>query len=92
VISAESQRIADAGRRIYEERLKSALEPVHRDEFVAIQPQSGDYFLGRTLAEAIRAARHAYPDRLTHVMRVGHPAERPDDEDDFPHDPRRACG
>jgi hypothetical protein len=74
VISAESRRIADAGRRIYEERLKSALEPAHRNKFVAIEQQSGDYFLGRTLAEATRAGRHAYPDRITRVRRVGHPA------------------
>ncbi len=42
------------------------------DKFVAIEPESGDYFLGKTLSEAIGAARRSYPDRLAHVMRVGH--------------------
>ncbi len=55
-------------------RLRSALEAEHRDEFVAIEPESGDYFLGRTLREAVGAARRAHPDRLTHAMRVGHKA------------------
>jgi hypothetical protein len=59
---------------IYSSRLQAILEPAHIDEFVAIEPQSGNYFLGKTLNEAARAARKAYPDRLTHAMRIGHRA------------------
>ena len=59
---------------IYVTRLRSVLEPEHTDEFVAIEPDSGEYFLGKTLNEATRAARAKYPDRLTHAMRVGHKA------------------
>lgn len=57
---------------IYEQGLAGLLEPEHRNEFVAIEPESGSYFLGRTLTEAMRAARDKYPDRLSHAMRVGH--------------------
>ncbi len=56
---------------IYATRLRSVLEPEHIDEFVAIEPESGDYFLGKTLSEAARAARQSYPHRKTHAMRVG---------------------
>ena len=59
---------------VYETRLRKVLEPEHVDEFVAIEPESGDYFLGKTLSEAIGAARRSYPDRLAHAMRVGHKA------------------
>ena len=59
---------------IYAARLKEALEPDHVDEFVVIEPESGDYFLGKTLGEATQAARQSHPDRLTHAMRVGHRA------------------
>jgi hypothetical protein len=59
---------------VYATRLRSVLEPEHLGEFVAIEPQSGDYFLGKTLSEAIGAARRSYPDRLAHAMRVGHKA------------------
>ena len=59
---------------IYADRLQAVLEPAHLDEFVAIEPESGDHFLGKTLNEATRAARQAYPNRLTHAMRVGHRA------------------
>jgi len=59
---------------VYATKMRAVLEPDHIDEFVAIEPESGDYFLGNTLNEAAAAARRAYPDRLTHVMRVGHKA------------------
>jgi hypothetical protein len=60
--------------KIYATRLRRILEPAHTDEFVAIEPVSGDYFLGSTLSDAIGAARLAHPDRLAHAMRVGHTA------------------
>jgi hypothetical protein len=41
---------------------------------VAIEPESGDYFLGNTLSDAIGAARRSHPDKLAHGMRVGHRA------------------
>jgi hypothetical protein len=58
----------------YAAKLRSVLEPEHIDEFVVIEPESGDYFLGNTRSEASRAARKSHPDRLTHAMRVGHRA------------------
>lgn len=59
---------------IYNTRLRQVLEPQRVDEFVAIEPDSGDFFLGKTLSEAIGAARRTYADRLAHAMRVGHKA------------------
>ena len=59
---------------IYAQNLKAQLEASHRDEFVAVEPESGEFFLGRTLSDAVGAARDAYPDRLSHAMRIGHDA------------------
>ena len=70
----ESKSVAEAAREIYASRLREVLESNHMHEFVAIEPVSGDYFLGRTLSEAIGASRKKYPDRLAHAMRVGHRA------------------
>jgi hypothetical protein len=36
---------------VYSTRLRGVLEPEHVDEFVAIEPESGDYFLGKTLSQ-----------------------------------------
>ena len=74
MISQDSDSVADQARKIYEERLKSELEPFHSNEFVAIEPESGDYFLGKTLSEAIGASRAKHPKKLAHAFRVGHRA------------------
>jgi hypothetical protein len=70
----EADRFARRAEEIYATRLRGILEPQHTDEFVAIEPESGDYFLGNSLSEAIRAARQSHPDRLAHAMRIGHKA------------------
>jgi hypothetical protein len=70
--STETEGFARKAEEIYANRWQASLEQSHMNEFVAIEPESGDYFLGKTLSEAIRAARRAYPDRLSHAMRVGH--------------------
>lgn len=72
VLTPELDDFIRRAERIYEQRLAGLLEADHRNEFVAIEPDSGSYFLGRTLTEAMRAARDAFPDRLLHAMRVGH--------------------
>ena len=74
MIRGNQESVASAAKKLYEERLREILEPAHNDEFVAIEPVSGEYFLGRTLTEAIGASRLKYPDRLTHTLRVGHKA------------------
>ena len=61
-------------KAIYEDRLRKDLERSHLHSFVAIEPESGDSFLGRTLSEAAAAARAAHPDRRSGVLRVGHEA------------------
>jgi hypothetical protein len=65
--------LAQRAEAVYEQRLKAKLEAEHRDEFVVIEPDSGDYFLGRTLSDAAWAAYRAYPNRQTYGMRIGWP-------------------
>ena len=65
---------ADQAWRIYDERLRAALEADHHGRFVAVEPASGDHFLANTFDAAVAAARAAHPARLPHVLRVGHPA------------------
>jgi hypothetical protein len=74
IVSQNSETVADQAKRIYEERLRASLEESHINEFVAIEPISGEYFLGRTLSDAIGGSRTKYPDRLAHALRVGHKA------------------
>ena len=70
----ELQQLTERAKKLYEEKLKDELETSHLNKFVAIEPQSGEYFLGATMSEARQAARAAHPDRLTCLLRVGHEA------------------
>lgn len=70
--SRQSNELASRAMAIYEEKLRKRLESTNPDDFVAIEPQSGDFFLGKTLSEAIQAARKAHPARLSLALRVGH--------------------
>jgi hypothetical protein len=63
--------LADSGQRIYDERLRAQLEPEHNNQFVAIEPESGRYFLGSTGLAALHAGREALPDKLFYLLRVG---------------------
>jgi hypothetical protein len=74
MLNDEQRQVADAAKRIYEEKLRAELEQSHLHQFVAIEPVSGEYFLGSTLSEAIGAARAKHPTRCTHAFRVGHQA------------------
>jgi hypothetical protein len=57
---------------LYDNQLRSTLAQTHRDWCVAIEPDSGEYFLGRTLSGAVDHALQAYPERVTYTLRVGH--------------------
>lgn len=74
MLPGELQRVADRARRLYEEKYRQSLEENHLGDFVCIEPESGHYFLGRTFDDAVNQAIDAYPDRLTHTLRVGHAA------------------
>ena len=74
MVSAQTLSVAERAKRIYDERLRAALEADEFGRFVAIEPESGDHFLADTLDGAVRAARTRHPARPSHVVRVGHPA------------------
>ncbi len=70
--SEQSVELARRARQIYDQRLRGRLESTNPDDYVAIEPESGEFFLGKTLSQAIQAAREAYPGRLSFALRVGH--------------------
>ena len=72
MVSDDTKSVIERAKRIYAERLQAVLELQHRNQFVAIEPDSGDHFLGNTFDEAVRSARAKYPSRLSHTIRIGH--------------------
>ena len=69
----DTASVSKAARPIFES-IRGALEELHMNRFVAIEPISGEHFLGDTLSDALGASREKYPNRLVHTFRVGHPA------------------
>lgn len=74
MISEESQAVVAAVKQIYEQQLRARLEQTQFGRYAAIEPISGDYFLGDSLDEAVNAALEKHPERLTHTIRIGHTA------------------
>jgi hypothetical protein len=64
------ERVRSA-ERLYNEKLKGALEPQHTGEVVAIHVDSGEYFLGRDALESCEKGRARYPGAVFVCMRVG---------------------
>ncbi|MBC8872978.1 MAG: hypothetical protein H8E44_26380 [Planctomycetes bacterium] len=74
MVSAETRSVIDRAKQIYTNQLQSDLESKYMDRFVAIEPESGEYFLGDTFDEAVKSARAKYPSRVSHTIRIGHRA------------------
>ena len=74
MVSEETKSLISRAKVIYEQRLRSDLEANHTDQFVAIEPDSGDFFIGETFDEAVKLARSKHPSKLSHTIRVGHAA------------------
>ncbi len=61
------------GKEIYK-RIKNKLEPEHKGEFIAIEIDTGDYFVGKDPIEADEKAREKYPDAVFFLARIGYRA------------------
>jgi hypothetical protein len=74
MVSAVTKSVIARAKEIYAGQLQADLEARCRDRFVAIEPESGEYFLGDTFDEAVKSARTKYPTRLSHTVRIGNSA------------------
>jgi hypothetical protein len=71
---SDTKSVIERAKRIYAEKLQASLEAKHLNRFVAIEPESGDHFLGDTFDEAVRSAREKHPSHLSHTIWIGHRA------------------
>ena len=74
VHTVNKNKLVAQGQKIYETLLQKKLEPEHKGEVVAIEVESGDYFLGKSLVEAGKKARLKHPDKLFYFAKVGYRA------------------
>lgn len=71
LLDAEGERVVRKGDRLYRTKLKAILDPAYTGKFAAIEPDSGEYFLGDRMIEAVDKAEAKYPDKLVYIVRIG---------------------
>jgi hypothetical protein len=68
---SERDEFASRAERVYAERLKHVLEPDHFGKLIAVEPDSGDYVLGKDFWELDAACQPKFGTKLVHIFRVG---------------------
>jgi len=66
----DKDAFADRGEKIFRS-FEEKLKPQYVGRLVAVEIESGDYFLGRTGSEAVAEAKKKYPNKIFYLARVG---------------------
>jgi hypothetical protein len=67
----DPHKISKKGQQIFE-TISQDLEKQHFGRFVAIEVESGEYFIGNTGIEATRKAQVRHPGKIFFLGRVGY--------------------
>lgn len=59
------------GLAIYDETLKSVLEPTYNNQYVAIHVASGEHAVAKSSGDAMRAMRKRQPEGPLVIMQIG---------------------
>jgi hypothetical protein len=65
------EEIAARGKAIYEQQIRSKVEPAHTGKFLIIDIETGDYEIDADDTAASRRAHNRHPDGAFFGMRVG---------------------
>jgi tricorn protease-like protein len=68
----DKELIARKSEEIYQ-KIKREMEANHKGEFLAIDPESGNYYLAKTSLEAILNGRKEHPNTVFYIIRIGFP-------------------
>lgn len=67
------ESLVERGREFYEQHLKALLEPKNNGQFLAIEPDSGQYFIGPNSTQVTLDAVAALPGKQFFLLRIGLP-------------------
>ena len=67
-----TSELSTLGMKFYEENLKVILEPKHNNEFVAIEPYSGKYFVDEDSTKVALKALAELPGQKFFFVRLGY--------------------
>lgn len=64
-------QIAERGEQIYQEKYRSVYEDSHAGQIAAIEIQTEQIFLAKSVEGALLAGRKAHPTGVFHLLRIG---------------------
>ena len=67
------RHISKVGKQLFE-KLDPELREKYDGKFIAIEVDSGDYFIGETGIDASKKGKEKYPDKIFFLGRIGHRA------------------
>lgn len=67
---ADKQQLIKKGEKLYTD-LEPVLEKKHVGEFVAIDVNTGDYFVGKSPIKAINKAQKKHPKKIFFLTQIG---------------------
>lgn len=70
-LSPASTDVMEKARRVYDERLRVTLEAENFGEVIAVEPESGEYVLGKDFMAVSQACRLKFGKKLTYTFRMG---------------------
>lgn len=72
VIDVDTRQLAERGKEIYK-KLKDELEPKYKGKIMAIEVDSGDYFIDNSVSDRNRKAKEKHPNKIFHFVKIGYP-------------------
>ena len=70
-LSEKDQARISAAQKVYEENLRSQLEPQFIGQIIAVEPESGEFVLGKKFQDVSAACRARFGKKWTFMFRVG---------------------
>ncbi len=64
--------LTEKAKKIYTEKYKKVFEKQYKGKIVAIEPESGDCFIGDNTKEAYYKAILKHPDKFFHFIKIGY--------------------
>ena len=70
-LNPQQQEFLDSAKRLYEDRWQTQLEATNFGKVIALEPESGDYVLGRDYREVDMVSRQRFGSKPVYIFRVG---------------------
>ena len=68
-----SEQIVERGQALYDQRIRSQIEPKHKGKFLALDIETGDYEMDEDSRVAFERTAAKHPDAALYLLRVGFP-------------------